>query len=239
MRSKHALMASLTFWPAAHGGHVRSSGLRPMKPLPAFGGTTRVRCRAAWPCSFLVGWRAARAGKASGPGVSRCPDASRDECRWLGGCRAVGQVVDYEQGVDVIDVGRGVGGADAGDGRARGAGQVGQPVGAWDYGFPGLRQQQPDVRVSLVPALPGLSERGQQGRRPNSRQGQQSNRATRHGCPISKVALRHGPRAGFRDRPGSTIPAGGAPMHKRQRWGEKDGSSYSKNERAAYTNLQE
>ena len=45
----------------------------------------------------------------------------------------------------LLDVGLGVGGADTGDGHARGFGQVGQPVGARLHMLAGVGEQQPDV----------------------------------------------------------------------------------------------
>ena len=45
----------------------------------------------------------------------------------------------------VLDVSLDIGDADAGDGQARGFGQVGQPVWAGRDDFPGIGQQQPDV----------------------------------------------------------------------------------------------
>ena len=72
------------------------------------------------------------------------------------GARATGQPGG------VVDVGLGVGGADSGEGHARGLGQVGQPVGARLGVLSRIGEQQPDLLVGPLPALGRVGERGEQ-----------------------------------------------------------------------------
>jgi hypothetical protein len=50
----------------------------------------------------------------------------------------------------LLNVGLGIGGADTGDGHARGLGQVGQPVRARLHMLAGVGEQQPDITISLL-----------------------------------------------------------------------------------------
>src|SRR6266496_1854637 len=62
-----------------------------------------------------------------------------------------------------VDIGGGVGGADAGDGFAAGLGEVGEPVGAGGGQLAGVGEQDADVAVGLVAAGVGGAEGGQDG----------------------------------------------------------------------------
>ena len=62
----------------------------------------------------------------------------------------------------LLDVGLAVGGADTGDGLARGLGQVGQPVGARLGVLAGVGEQQPDIVIGSLFALRRIGQRGEQ-----------------------------------------------------------------------------
>src|SRR6266702_5195443 len=74
-----------------------------------------------------------------------------------------------------VDIGGGVGGADAGDGFAGGLGKVGEPVGAGGGQLAGVGEQDADVTIGLVTAGAGSTQGGQDriGRLPGARYGVQ------------------------------------------------------------------
>jgi hypothetical protein len=79
-----------------------------------------------------------------------------DDRRQVPGAGAAGQPGG------LLDVGLGVGGADTGDGPARGVGQVGQPVGARLHMLAGVGEQQPDLVIGSLFALSCIDQRGEQ-----------------------------------------------------------------------------
>jgi hypothetical protein len=63
--------------------------------------------------------------------------------------------------LSAVDVLRGIGGADAGNGHPGGGGQVGKPVRAGTGQLARIGQEDADIAVGLVPAVAGLLEGGQ------------------------------------------------------------------------------